>query len=98
MLADNLILAPDEEGHQSFPGLPAQSLKLTPHSTGMRIDAIDAEVYTESSNGTNRVEDSPLTWPSRLLIRTTLSESEIIRRCILGQSTPDEMALTFQEV
>ncbi len=98
MLADELCLTPGEDGHHSLPKLPARELRLQSSPTGITLRATEAVVFIERPDDTERLDDSPLNWPSRLLIYTTLDEAELLRRSLLGQHTPDEMTLTLREV
>lgn len=98
MLADELVLTPGDDGHHSFPELPARELRLQASPTGITLLATEAVVFVERSDNNERLDDAPLNWPSRLLIRTTLDEPELLRRSLLGQPTPDEMSLTLREV
>ena len=98
MLADELVLTPGDDGHHSLPELPARELRLRASPTGITLRATEAVVFVERSDNYERLDDAPLNWPSRLLIRTTLDESELLRRSLLGQPTPDEMSLTLREV
>lgn len=98
MLADELVLTPADDGHHSLPELPAQELRLRASPTGITLRATEAVVFVERPNGYERLDDAPLNWPSRLLIRTTLDEAELLRRSLLGQRSPDEMSLTLREV
>ena len=98
MLADELVLTPGDDGHYSLPELPARELRLQASPTGITLLATEAVVFVERSDNNERLDDAPLNWPSRLLIRTTLDETELLRRSLLGQPTPDEMPLTLREV
>lgn len=98
MLAEELLLTPGEDGHHALPELPAQELRLRASPTGITLHATDAVVFVERPDGFKRLDDSPLHWPSQLLIRTTRDEAELLRRSLLGQPTPDEMPLTLREV
>lgn len=98
MLADNLILTPDDKGHISYPDLPARSLKLIRKAEGMQIEVEEADVYNGLSVDYVLGDSAPLTWPSVLQVRTTLSEVEIIRRCLNRQPPSREMTLTLEEV
>ncbi len=98
MLADELVLTSGDDGHHLFPELPARELRLRASPTGITLRATEAVVFIDRPDGYERLDDAPLNWPSRLLIRTTLDEAELLRRSLLGQPTPDEMSLTLREV
>ena len=98
MLADELVLTPNDDGHHSLPELPARELRLRSSPTGITVHATAAVVFIERAERCDRLDDAPLNWPSRLLIRTTLDEAELLRRSLLGQQTPDEMTLELREV
>jgi hypothetical protein len=98
MLADELVLSQGADGHVSIPELPAKRLCLSQSRSGMTVKVHDGIAFEVHPDGARPYTDTLLSWPSELLIRTTLDEGELLRLSLQGQSCPDELTLRLQAV